>query len=113
MNEAKSVSELIQVRQQLSQVQLLIEELTGRIEFLKNQTSFATVNARIFEAGLEPAKPKKGLAKAWQEALDGFKSVVGGAIVVAGWVAPFAILGLVAAGAWRVIRNRSVKPAAQ
>lgn len=111
MDEAKSVSELISVRQQLSEVQLRIEELTGRIEFLKNQTSYATVTARIFEAGLEPSKPKTGLAKAWQEAIDGFRSVVGGAIVVMGWIAPFAVAGLVGAGAYRAIRRRAAKPA--
>lgn len=111
MDQAKTVSDLIQIQQQLSQVQLQIEELTGRLEFLRDRTSFATISLRLLEAGLEPSEPKTGLARSWQEALDGFKNVVGGTIVALGWVAPFVLLGVVIAGGLRIWRGRTVKPA--
>lgn len=106
MDQAKTISDLIQIQQQLSQVQLQIEELTGRLEFLKNQTAFSTVSVRIFEPGVGPGKSKGALGKAWQEALDGFKSVVAGLIVALGWIAPIGLLALVLLGLWRVIRGR-------
>lgn len=109
MDRAESVSDLIQIQSQLSQVQLQIEELTGRLEFLKNQTTLSTVTVRIFEPGVEPGKPKTTLGKAWQEALDGFKSVVSGLIVALGWIAPIALLAVALFALWR-LRSRSAGP---
>lgn len=110
MNKAKTVSELVQTQQQLSQIQLQIEELTGRLEFLKNQTSFATVGVRLFEPGVGPPEPKTRLGRAWQEAADGFRSVVAGLIVGLGWVAPFVLIALALLGAVRVLRRGEARP---
>lgn len=109
MDQAKTISDMIQIQQQLSQVQLQIEEIQGRLTFLKDQTSFSTITASIFEEGVSTAPPK-GLGKAWREALDGFKSVVSGLIVAGGWVAPFALMAIVAFVVWRIVRP-SRKPA--
>lgn len=111
MDQAKTVSDLIQIQGQLSQVQLQIEELTGRLEFLKDQTSLSTVTLRLFEPGAASG-PRTGLGKAWQEALDAFKRVVSSGVVAIGWISPFVLLGIVTWGVWRVARRRAARPAA-
>ncbi|MGH9198451.1 MAG: DUF4349 domain-containing protein, partial [Acidimicrobiia bacterium] len=111
MDEAKTISDMIQIQQQLSSVQLQIEEVQGRLNFLKDQTTYSTITASIFEEGASTAPPK-GLGKAWREALDGFKSVVSGLIVASGWVAPFALMAVVAWFVWRSVRSGRREPKA-
>lgn len=109
MDQAKTISDMIQIQQQLSSVQLQIEEVQGRLNLLKDQTSFSTITARIFEEGAS-ITPPKGLGKAWREALDGFKTVIGGLVVASGWVAPFALMAVAGYVIWRISRSRP-KPA--
>ncbi|HEX2054423.1 MAG TPA: DUF4349 domain-containing protein [Actinomycetota bacterium] len=103
MDEAEGVSDMIQIQSQLSAVQLRIEEIQGQLNFLRDQTDFSTITVRLYEPGAPTGAPK-GLAGAWEEAVDGFQSVIGGIVVGLGWLAPFALLGLVG---WLVYRTRS------
>lgn len=107
MDQAKTISDMIQIQEQLTQVQLRIEEIQGQLQFLRDQTSFATITAHIFEPGA--AVRPGGLARAWSEAVAGFKAVLAGMIVAVGWTAPFVLLGLALVGAWKITRP---KPAA-
>ncbi|MFN2609804.1 MAG: DUF4349 domain-containing protein [Actinomycetota bacterium] len=106
IDQSKTISDLIQVQQQLSQVQLQIEEIQGNLQFLKDQTSFSTLSIDLFEPGAGGHTPPKGIGKAWSEAIDGAKTVIGGLVVFVGWVAPIALLGLVLVGIYRLIRRR-------
>lgn len=110
MGEAKSVADMIQVQSQLSGVQLRIEEIQGQLQYLKDQTSFSTITANIYEPGAELLGEPKPLAKAWQEAVDGFQSVVSGAVIGLGWIAPFALIGLIGFGIYRLSRRPKTKP---
>lgn len=110
MDRSETISDMIQVQSQLSAVQLLIESIQGQLNYLNDQTSFSTVSVLIFEPGArEPGLPK-GLANAWEEAVDAFQSVIGGLVVALGWLAPFALLGLVGLIIYR-FRHRPTKPA--
>lgn len=104
LDEAESISDLIQIQSQLSNVQLRIEQLQGQINFLKDQTSLSTITAYLYEPGAED-RPVEGLAEAWQRAVDAFQTVIAGAIISLGWLAPFALLGLVVFGLWRMRRR--------
>jgi hypothetical protein len=107
MDQAKSISDMIQIQSQLSQIQLQIEEIQGQLQYLKDQTTYSTITAHIYEPGASVVTPHpRGLARAWQGAVDGFKSVVGGVIVGAGWLSPFVLFGLIAYGVYRVARRR-------
>jgi hypothetical protein len=105
MDQATSVSDMIQIQQQLQNVQLQIEQLQGHLQYLKDQTSFATIAVRIFAAGAAPGRPTP-LGQAWHEALEGFQTVVGGFVIVAGWGLPFVLLGAVVLVLWRLARTR-------
>lgn len=105
MEKATTIADLIQIQQQLSDVQLQIEQIQGRLQFLKDQTDFSTVTAEIFEPGAGPAPARGTLALAWEKALDSFRSVVSGLIVAMGWIAPLALLGLAGVIGWRIFRK--------
>jgi uncharacterized protein DUF4349 len=110
MGEAKSVADMIQVQSQLSGVQLRIEEIQGQLQYLKDQTSFSTITANIFEPGAELLGEPKPLAEAWREAVNGFQRVISGAVIGLGWIAPFALMGLIGFGIYRLSRRPKTKP---
>jgi uncharacterized protein DUF4349 len=95
LDRSKSIADLVQVQAQLSEVQLRIEQIEGQLQFLQDQTSFSTVSVRIFEPGAREKTPEGDLSKAGQRAVNAFQSVVGGMIVSIGWLAPFALIGLI------------------
>lgn len=104
LDQSKTIADLVQVQQQLGNIQLQIEQLQGQLQFLKDQTDFSTITARIYEPGAKPG-PVKGLGKAWRQALDGLQSVVSGVVVAAGYVVPLALLAAIAVFAYRGIRR--------
>lgn len=109
LDEADSISDLIQIQSQLSDVQLRIEQLQGQLNFLEDQTELSTITVRIFEPGAEEHRPVEGLAEAWERAVAGFQTVVAGAIISLGWLAPFALLGGIVLGGYRFAGRRGVR----
>lgn len=106
MGESKTVSDMIQVQSQLSGTQLRIEEIQGQLQYLKDQTSFSTITVNIYEPGaaLVGGEPKP-LAKAWEDAVRAFQSVISGGVVGLGFLAPFAVIGLLGLAAYRWSRR--------
>lgn len=109
LDEADSISDLIQIQSQLSDVQLRIEQLQGQLNFLEDQTELSTITVRIFEPGAEEFRPVEGLAEAWERAAAGFQTVVAGAIISLGWLAPFALLGGIVFAIYRFTGRRGVR----
>jgi hypothetical protein len=107
-DEATSVVDTIRIGRELEDVQLGIEQLRGRIRFLKDQTSFSTIKLELVEEGIVAADPPptSRLAQAWAEAKDMFVTVVSAVIVGAGFVFPLMILLALVALAARVIWPR-------
>lgn len=109
MDQAKNISDMIQVQSQLSGVQLRIEEIQGQLNYLKDQTSLSTVSVRIYEPGAPLAGNPQPLSEAWARAAAGFQSVIGGLVVALGWLAPFGLMAL--AGLFVLkLRNRPKAP---
>ncbi|HLF70094.1 MAG TPA: DUF4349 domain-containing protein, partial [Actinomycetota bacterium] len=103
MDQSKSISDIIAVQQQLSNVQLEIEQLQGQLNAITDLVSMATIRMSLFEPGAKAPGTPRGIAKAWQEALDGAVNVVAGVIVVAGWLAPIAVVAIIV---WLIVRRR-------
>ena len=111
MNEAASVSDTIRVQGELSTVQQQVEQIRGRLRFLRDRTSFGTIALDVSEPGAAQAPGVFG--RAWQQAVAGFVAVVGGLIAGAGVALPVAILAMAVALGWRRSRTRaSRRPAA-
>jgi hypothetical protein len=116
LGKARSIGEVLEVQGQLFNVRQQIEQLQAERGNLDAQASMATITATVFEPGAAVTQPKPtpatGLAHSWQRAWDGAVAVVGGTVIVIGYLLPLAVLGLLGWGAWRLAtRRRRPSPA--
>lgn len=112
MDEARGISDMIQVQSQLSGVQLRIEEIQGQLNYLRDQTALSTISVRVYEPGAPAAGSPQPLATAWEGAIDGFQSVIGGLVVALGWLAPFGLIALAGLFVLKFRNRPKVEPAA-
>lgn len=108
LGEAGAVGEVLAVREELSSTRLEIEQLAAQQASLEDRAAFSTLQVSLLEAGAAAVRtdpePATGLARSFEQAVDGAVAVVGGMVVVLGYVLPLVVLGLLAWGAGRVIR---------
>lgn len=111
VGRATAVGEVLQVQSTLFSVRQQIEQLKAQKANLEQATALATLQVSLFEPGaagiVRPVDEGPSLARSFEEAVDGMVSVVGGMIVIVGYLVPIAVLGLVAWGAGRVVRRRA------
>jgi len=109
LKRAKNVTEILEVERELSSIRQEIESAEGRMKFLRNQTSYSTINVNMYREQTGPSvgflnKLGQGFVNGW----NGFLSVIVGLVTI--W--PFILLigGLL----WLLIRwsKRSNKRAA-
>lgn len=110
MDKATTVSASIRVQRELQNVQMEIERLRGRINFLQDQTAYSTISLDLSEAPKGAPAPKGAFGKAWAQAKQTFVSVVSAVIVGSGFVLPVAILAAIAALIIRLLRPRIPGP---
>jgi len=105
VGRATAVGEVLQVQSQLFDIRQQVERLQAQRDQLDQQASLATIHVALHEPGatFELPQPTTGLARALERAVAGSLAIVGGTIVVLGWLAPVAVVGLLA---WAVVRLR-------
>ena len=96
LDRAESVTAALAVQSRLDDVQLELEQVRGRLRFLDDQVSYATVSLAIHERPVA-GKPGGddgawGIVDAWKTAAHGFVTVVGWMLVAAATVAPVVLL---------------------
>ena len=96
LQRADDVPAALAVQNQLSQVQLDLEQARGRLQYLNNRVAFATISVSMHELGA--VAPKGGgfsIVDAWATAGAAFLTVVGWIFIGIAVVAPvLALLGL-------------------
>ncbi len=112
LERAEDVEDAIAVQQQLQGIQVEIERLRGRIQFLDDRTSYSTLTVEIFEPGAAPLVNAEGpitpsLARYWQHARAGLVRVIGTLLVAVTVLAPLWIPALIALVVWRALRRRA------
>ena len=105
MDRAQTISESIRVQAQLQQVQLEIERIRGRLDYLEDQTALGTLAVSFTEAGAIPGKDST-IEKAWRDALGMGLGLVSGLIVATGVIVPLAILLLIGLLIFRQVKPR-------
>jgi hypothetical protein len=117
VGQAKAVNEVLSVQSSLFNVRQQIEQLRAQKANLEQATTLATIQVSLFEPGAaltsRPVDEDRSLARSFERAVDGSVAVVGGMMVVVGYLVPVAVLGLLGWGGSRVFRRRPVGPVPQ
>jgi hypothetical protein len=111
LDRANSVGAALAVQEQLSQVQLDLEQARGRLQFLDDQVAFATISLAIHERLVPVAKKDEGgfrIVEAWGKAANGFLAVLGWTFVVLATAAPIVLLVALAFLLGRAVWRRSL-----
>jgi Domain of unknown function (DUF4349) len=109
MAKAKTIGETVEVQQQLTRVRQEIEQAAGQRARLQDATSLGTIRAHLFEPGAETVKEPgdpNPVAEGARDAVDAMFAVIGGTLVVLGYVLPLGLLALLGWALWRVIARR-------
>ena len=112
MRRASSIESTLRVQNQLQEVQFRIEQIKGQLRLLENQTSLATIDLSIREAGaafgVRPvaASERPSLSEAWDRAVDGFLGVIFAVIVGLGYLIPLAAIAFAIGFGYRRYRAR-------
>jgi len=111
MRQATSVESTLRVQNELQDVQFRIEQIKGQLRVLENQTSLATIQVSLHEAGApihneQVAVKRPSLGEAWDRALAGFLGVIYAMVVGLGYLVPVTVIALVAWFGYRRLRPR-------
>ena len=104
MGRANTVGETLQVQEQLGRIRQEIEQLSAQQAHLQDEVAMAKIDVSLAEPGAAVTAPpdeSTGLARSLERAVDGAVAVVGGTIVVLGYLLPLLLLGLLA---WLAVR---------
>ena len=99
LDRADTVGAALAVQQQLSQVQLDLEQARGRLQYLADQVAFSTIALDLHERVLPVPKSdgdRFGILDAWSKAASGFLAVLGWTFVVLATAAPLVLILAVA-----------------
>lgn len=96
-DQATTISQTLQLENELNRVQLEIDQIQGQLKYLNAQTSISTLKVAMSEtepdvAALTEAEDAPSLGDAWDSATDGFLGVLSAMIVGLGYLIPIAIV---------------------
>ena len=107
LQRADDVPAALAVQNELSQVQLDLEQARGRLQYLENRVAFATISLSMHELGaVAPNDGGFSIVDAWATAGAAFLTVVGWIFIGIAVVAPVLVLLGLGFLAGRAIRKR-------
>ena len=107
MDKATTISATINVQNNLSGIQLDIERLRGRLNFLEDRTSLGTISVALTEEGAPEPTAASAWSRAWTQAGDILEGLgAGSIIVVVGFILPFGVLFLIGFLIFKAVRPR-------
>lgn len=114
LGKAVTVDDILRVQSVLSSAQQELEQLKGRLRFLEEHTSFATITMTIYEQGTEPlAATSWGVGSAFKDALHYLVRVFNGIIRALGVLVPtlivLAIIGCIVYLVVRAVHRRNAR----
>jgi Domain of unknown function (DUF4349) len=108
LDQADSVPAALAVQSRLEEVQLELEQVRGRLRYLDDQVTYATISLQLHERltpAMVPDDDGRGIVEAWRSAAHGFLTVVGWIFVGVASAAPLVLLLLAAFAAARLARR--------
>jgi hypothetical protein len=112
LDRANTVGAALAVQQQLSQVQLDLEQTRGRLQYLDDQVAFSTISLDLHERVLPVTSSggdRFGIVDAWSKAAAGFLAVLGWTFVVLATAAPLVLILAIALFLARVALRKRLR----
>ena len=112
LTQAKTISDIITVQNQIGQITGQIEQLKGQIQYLDDNTSYSSVSVTLTESGAPaPSAPSDswGFATALNGAAHNFVTTINYVVTALGALGPLLVLAGVGYLVWR---RRRIAPAA-
>jgi len=110
-NDATTSAEILRLSGLIENTQLEIENIQGRLNFLKDQVAEATIQVEVRErhapgeeAGTDPENPS--LTDSFELGVQGFLRVIGAIVVGLGYLIPVAVVAGAVYGVIRLVRRR-------
>jgi hypothetical protein len=109
--EATSSSEILRLAALIDDVTLQIENIQGRLNFLKDQVAEATIKVEVRERDVQREDPgpdteNPSLADSFELAVQGFLRIVGAIVIGLGYLIPLGVIALLAWGVLTLVRRR-------
>lgn len=105
--QAQTIPDSIRVQKEVTSVQLRIEEIEGRLRYLRDQAALGTISISLVETGVVPDAPPGVIERAWQQAVDVVLAIVSAGIVSLGFIVPIGLVGLLVLPFIRRLRARA------
>jgi uncharacterized protein YydD (DUF2326 family) len=104
LTQAKTISDMIAVQNQIGQITGQIEQLKGQIKYLDDHTSFSALTITMTEAAATAQAARSdswGFSSALADAAHNFVATVNYVVVGLGVIGPFLLLGGLGYLLWR------------
>jgi hypothetical protein len=104
LTQAKTITDMIAVQNQIGQITGQIEQLKGQIKYLDDHTAFSALTITMTEAAAvapAPVSDNWGFSTALSDAAHNFVATLNYVVVGLGIVGPFILLGGVGYVLWR------------
>ena len=111
MAQATTIGSTLAVQNQLEQVQLKIDQITGQLRYLDNQVAESTIKVDIHEPGAATATTddirNPSLARAFDRAVQGFMNILAAVLIGFGYLIPLLVIAGLIYLVVSVVRRRS------
>jgi hypothetical protein len=109
LEEATDLSDVVLIESELTQRQILLEELLASQQNISERVALATLTIEVVPAPTDPIveEDDDGIAAAFRDGWEAFVAVLAGTVLVLALLSPFLVLGLVVLGVvLLVVRSR-------
>ncbi len=111
MSHATTIGQTLTLQNQLDQVQLKIDQITGQLNYIKKQVAESTIKVDLHEPGAAAAESSDAidhpsLGRAWDRAVQGFFNIVTATVVGLGYLIPLLVLAGIVLLVVRFARRR-------
>jgi hypothetical protein len=115
MDKATTIGQSLTLQNQLDQVQLKIDQITGQINYINNQVAESTIKVDLHEPGAAVAQSpdtvdNPSLGHAWDRAVQGLLNVMAATLIGLGYLIPLLIIAGIVFLIVRLVRRRRETP---
>ncbi|CAN5803849.1 hypothetical protein BH18ACT17_BH18ACT17_13210 [soil metagenome] len=109
--EATSSGEILRLAALIDDVTLQVENIQGRLTFLRDQVDEATIKVEVRERDVQPEDPgpdteNPSLTDSFELAVQGFLRIVGAIVIGLGYLIPLGVIALLVWGVLTLVRRR-------